>query len=81
MVTRLLKAELKTIPTGITVDDKAIEFLNDFILDFHETYYLLDKDMLDESLIGWNGKEPPKELVDFLYKQLEEDDSLTLVIG
>lgn len=83
MATRLYKAEFQTIPTGLILDDKAIEFLEDFYLDFHETYYYLDEDMLGETILGWkeSGKEPPQELVDLLYKELKENGELTFVIS
>ena len=79
----LYKMNCQAVPLGVALDGKAIEFLNDFVLDFRQTYYYMDKDMLDEAILGWKetGEQPPQELVDSLYKQLKESgDGISLLI-
>jgi len=74
----LYKMNCEAIKLGVALDEKAIEFLNDFVLDFRQTYYYIDKDMLDEAILGC--KELPQELVDCLYKQLKGNGGISLVI-
>jgi len=55
----------------VEVGEKEVEFLNDFIIDYHTTYYYVDGEILDEALL--DCKEPPAELVKFLREQIKDD--------
>lgn len=80
---KLYKVEGKYEPTSVEANSAEIEFLDDFIIDSPLTYYYVDEDTLGEAILGCKemGKEPPQELVDYLYKQLKESsEGITLTI-
>lgn len=86
MVTKIYKVSYKAEPTDIVLGDKeleCIEFIADFILDYHQTHYYVDEDILNEVLdnMKQEDKEPPAELVNFLREQINKEGDFEFTIG
>jgi len=81
--TRLYRANFERLSTGVELSEKAFKFLEEFYLDFRQTYYYVDREMLDELVSAYKecGEVLPQELVGLLYKELEKNDDLVLITG
>jgi len=83
MTTALYKTNFERRETGVELSEKAFKFLEEFYLDFRQTFYYVDKEVLDGLVSAYKecGEVLPQELVDFLYKELEKNDDLVLITG